>query len=67
MTPADAIAAVERRAFAARRTMRQVCAAADPPVHNQAWSRAKTAGRISVRLLTRMEAAVARLEQEKSA
>lgn len=56
---------VEQRAFAARKTMAEVCAEAD--VLPQVWSRAKSRKAISVGTLRKVEDALARIEEGQSA
>jgi hypothetical protein len=63
MTPSEAIAAVESRAFALRLTVGQLCAAAR--VRQDVWSRAKSRGTIRPRLLAKMEATLDSLERTR--
>ena len=56
------IEAIEARAFAARRTIKEVCEAAE--VHPSSWSRIKRTGVIGVKTLRNMETALAQLETQ---
>lgn len=60
-----AIAEIDRRAFEARLTAIELCAAAK--VHPVSWSRAKKRNRISVKTLRLMEDALSRIESERAA
>jgi len=64
MDKQSAIADVERRAFASRKTLSQVCDTAG--VYPQTWSRAKARGSVSVDVLVRMETALDRIEKERA-
>ena len=60
-TPLEtSIAAIELRAFAARKTMAEVCKEAG--IKPQVWSRVKTSGKCSVITLRNVEYALDRLE-----
>ncbi len=63
MSHEKAIAAVEDRAFAARKTVAAVCDKAG--VYHSTWSRAKSRGVVSVDVLLRMERALEAFEQER--
>ncbi len=65
MTKTEQMQAVEDRAFAARRTMQQVCDRAS--VYPSVWSRAKSRGVVSVDVMVRMERALALIEAEREA
>jgi hypothetical protein len=65
MNQAEAIAAVEVRAFQARLTIAELCAEAG--VHHSVWSRAKTRGTIRVKLLARMESTLEQIERGRAA
>jgi hypothetical protein len=65
MDTEEAIAAIERRAFAARLTARDLCKIAK--VHNVSWSRAKSTKRVSIRTLRAMEEALDTVEKERAA
>lgn len=65
MTIAEAIAAIESRAFDLRLPMGAVCKEAG--VAHSTWSRARERGIIRATTLGRMEAALERLEQTKAA
>lgn len=54
------IAALERRAAAARVTMKELCAAAN--VAQSTWSRAKSRGNVRVSTLRKMEDALCQIE-----
>lgn len=56
---------VEDRAFAARKTVREVCDMAG--VYPSVWSRAKARGTVSVDVMIRMEKALDAIEKEKKA
>lgn len=62
MIQPDHMQRVEDRAFAARKTMRQVCDKAG--VYPSVWSRAKARGTISVDVMIRMEKALDQIEGE---
>lgn len=64
MIQLDHMQRVEDRAFAARRTMRQVCDKAG--VYPSVWSRAKARGTVSVDVMIRMEKALDQIEGEKA-
>lgn len=64
MTHLDHMQRVEERAFAARKTVRQVCDKAG--VYPSVWSRAKARGTVSVDVMIRMERALDIFEQERN-
>jgi len=59
------IAAVERRAAAARLTMSELCVMAK--VHHSTWSRAKTRGSVRVAVVRKMEAQLDIVEAQRAA